>query len=75
MMCQKMKTEKTGLLIWNFVINACIEAYATQESEILEDAYSVNNNITMENETLCYDREVCRNKSQCPVKDNCVNRQ
>ena len=26
-------------------------------------------NITMENETLCYDREVCRNKSQCPVKD------
>jgi len=52
-----------------FVINACIEAYATQENEILEDAYSVNNNITMENETLCYDREVCRNKSQCPVKD------
>lgn len=51
------------------VINACVDVNNQEENEILEDAYSVNNSITMENETLCYDREVCRNKSQCPVKD------
>ena len=75
MMCQKMKTEKNRIVNLEFVINACIEAYATQESEILEDAYSVNNNITMENETLCYDREVCRNKKSMSCKRYCVNRQ
>lgn len=52
-----------------FVISACIDVDEIEENEILEDAYSVNNNITFENEVLCYDKEVCRNKSQCPVKD------
>lgn len=51
------------------VITVSIEAKASDQSNVLEDAYALNNVITFENETLCYDKEVCRNKGQCPVKD------
>ncbi len=43
----------------------------TQNSEntVLEDAYDLNNTINMETVTICTDLEICRNKSQYPVKE------
>lgn len=39
------------------------------EYELLEDAYCLNHITQMKNADLVFEREICRNKSQCPVKE------
>lgn len=45
------------------------EVTESAENEILEDAYSVNNEIKMDSVNICTNIEICRNKSQYPVKE------
>ncbi len=41
----------------------------TEENQVLEDAYSVNNEIKTDTVTICTNAIVCRNKGQYPVKE------
>lgn len=55
----------------NIEITVGVEFEITNSSEnmVLEDAYSVNNEIKTENVQICVNNEICRNKSQYPVKE------
>ncbi len=55
----------------NLEINICSDIHTCQieNHEVLDDAYSTNNQINFTTTTLCYSNIVCRNKGQCPVKE------
>lgn len=50
-------------------LGADINTSQNEISEILEDAYILNNDISFTTTELCYSSLVCRNRGQCPVKE------
>ncbi|MDO4300500.1 MAG: DUF3794 domain-containing protein [Clostridia bacterium] len=50
-------------------VGANINTSQSEENEILEDAYALNNEINFTATELCYSNVVCRNRGQCPVKE------
>ncbi len=50
-------------------LNADITVNAEETNEVLEDAYVLGSNVDMTSTELCYTALVCRNRSQCPVKE------
>lgn len=50
-------------------INADITVNEEETNEVLEDAYVLNSSVDMTSAELCYTALVCRNRSQCPVKE------
>ncbi len=50
-------------------IGAELTVSEAETNRVLEDAYILNNTVDMTSTELCYTAVVCRNRSQCPVKE------
>lgn len=50
-------------------IQVCSKISISENIEILEDAYCINNNINISKAPIKYSKPVCRNKNQSPIKE------
>ena len=57
------------LLDMEAAIAASVKVTSQAELQVLEDAYCANKQLVMTREPVRYPRPVCRNKSQCAVKE------
>jgi len=51
-------------------IGATVAVSSQSEIMVLSDAYCINKNVNMVTEPVKYPRLVCRNKNQCPIKED-----
>lgn len=60
---------ESGAIDIDVSVNADLNVSSSETNEVLEDAYILNNTVDMTSTELCYTAVVCRNRSQCPVKE------
>jgi len=57
------------LLDAEVTVAAAVKVYNTEELQVLEDAYAINQTLDLAKSAIRYPRLICRNRNQFPVKE------